>query len=60
MHSCICIVAPHLGTLDAPREGHDVGAKPEDGVGWTYPEKGRTKQVPGWEMLVKRVSFNKH
>ena len=26
-------LASHLGTLDAPREGQDVGAKPEDGVG---------------------------
>ena len=32
--------ASHLGTLDAPREGRDVGAKPEDGVWWTYPEDG--------------------
>ena len=26
-------------------EGHDVGAKPEDGVWWTYPEDGRTPGV---------------
>jgi hypothetical protein len=32
MHSYICIVAPHLGTLDAPSEGCDVGAEAEDGV----------------------------
>ena len=25
-------IASHLGTLDEPREGRDVGAKPEDGV----------------------------
>ena len=25
-------IASHLGTLDAPREGCDVGAKPEDSV----------------------------
>jgi hypothetical protein len=25
-------LASHLGTLDAPHEGRDVGAKPEDGV----------------------------
>ena len=25
-------LASHLGTLDAPREGRDVGAKPEDNV----------------------------
>ena len=24
--------ASHLGTLDAPREGRDVGAEPEGGV----------------------------
>jgi hypothetical protein len=49
-------LASHLGTLDAPREGSDVETKPEDGVWWIYPENGRTKQVPGWEMLAKRVS----
>ena len=26
-------IASHLGTLDAPHEGHDVGVEPEDGVG---------------------------
>jgi hypothetical protein len=46
--------------LDEPREGRDVGAMPEDGVWWTYPEDGKMKQVPGWEMLAKRVSSNKH
>ena len=30
-------LASHLGTLDAPREGRDVGAKPEDGVGGSLP-----------------------
>jgi hypothetical protein len=25
----------HLGTLGEPRDGHDVGAKPEDGVSGT-------------------------
>ena len=25
--------ASHLGTLDAPREGHDDGVEPEDSVG---------------------------
>ena len=28
-------LASHLGTLDEPREGRDVGAEPEDGVWWT-------------------------
>ena len=44
-------LASHLGALDEPREGHDVGAEPEDGVWWTYPEGGRTGQVLGREML---------
>jgi hypothetical protein len=53
-------LASHLGTLDAPREGGVVEAKSEDGVWWTYPEDGRTKQVPGWEMLAKQVSYVNH
>ena len=60
MHSYICIVASHLGTLDAPREGRDVGAEPKDEVWSIHLEDGRTKKVPGWEMLAKRVSSNKH
>ena len=44
-------LASHLGALDEPREGRDVGAEPEDGVWWTYPEGGRTGQVLGREML---------
>ena len=43
-------IASHLGMLDAPREGCDVGAKPKDLVRWIYPEDGRTKQVLGPEM----------
>jgi hypothetical protein len=37
-------LASHLGMLDEPREGRDVGAKPKDGVWWTYPDPsvGRT------------------
>ena len=53
-------LASHLGTLDEPREGRDVGDESEDSVWWTYPEDGRTKQVPRWEMLAKRVTSNKH
>ena len=53
-------LASHLSTLDEPHEGRDVGSEPEDGVWWTYPEDGRTKQVPRQEMLAKRVSSNKH
>jgi hypothetical protein len=60
VHSYKCIVAPHLGPLDEPHEGHDVGAELEDGVWWTYPKGGKVKKVLGWEMLAKRVSFNKH
>ena len=44
-------LASHVGTLDEPREGCDVGAEPEDSVWWTYPEDGRTEQVLGWEIL---------
>ena len=44
-------LSSHLGTLDKPCEGRDVGAKLEDGVWWTQPEDGRTKQVSRWEIL---------
>ena len=40
MHSYICIVAFHLGTIDESCEGRDVGVKPEDGEWWTHPEDG--------------------
>jgi len=53
-------LASHLGTLDEPREKHDVRAEPEDSVWWTYPEGGTTGQMLGREMLTKRVSSNKH
>ena len=43
-------LASHLGALDEPREGRNVGAEPEDGVLWIYPEDGKTKQVLGPEM----------
>ena len=45
--------ASHLGMLDEPREGRDVGAKPKDDVWWTYLEGGRTGQVLGRKMLTK-------
>jgi hypothetical protein len=38
-------LASHLGSLDAPREGWVVEAKPEDGVWWNYPEEGSTQRV---------------
>ena len=41
VHSYICIVAFHLGTIDESREGREVGVKPEDGEWWTHPEDGR-------------------
>ena len=31
VHSYICIVAFHLGTIEEPREWHDDGVEPEDG-----------------------------
>ena len=40
MHSYICIAAFHLGTIDGPREGCDVGAEPEDGERCTRLEDG--------------------
>ena len=43
-------LSSHLGALNEPREGRDVGAELEDGVWWTYPKGGRTKQVLGPEM----------
>jgi hypothetical protein len=38
-------LASHLGTLDTLREGCGVGAKPEDGVWWNYPEDESTRRV---------------
>ena len=37
-----------LGTLDEPRAGWEVGAEPQEGAGWTYPEDGRTPGVHAW------------
>ena len=31
VHSYICIVAFHLGTIEEPREWRDDGVEPEDG-----------------------------
>ena len=50
-------LASHLGTLDAPREGRDVGAELEELVWWIYPEDGRTKQVLGPEMSPRRCKL---
>ena len=30
------MVAFHLGTIDEPREGSDIGTEHEDDVWWTY------------------------
>jgi hypothetical protein len=50
--------ASHLGTLDAPCEGHDVGAEPEDGVWCIYPEDGRTLEcMPRVEMLMVQANY---
>jgi hypothetical protein len=56
---CICIVAYHIGTLDA-RRVDDVGAEPEDDVWLTYPEDGwMDPDVPDRrQVLVKGVSSN--
>jgi hypothetical protein len=38
-------LAFHLGTLAKMRERCGVGAKPEDGVWWNYPEDESTQRV---------------
>jgi len=60
LHSYICNVAFHLGTIDEPREWHDVGAEPEDGEWWTHLEDGwMNSDVHDRRMvLAKRVSSN--
>ena len=40
VHSYICIVALHLGTIDESREGRDVGVEPKDGEWWARLEDG--------------------
>jgi hypothetical protein len=44
MHSYICIVAPHLGTLAETREGPDVELT-RRWCWWTYLGEGRIGQV---------------
>ena len=44
MHSDIRIVASHLGTIDEPREGRDIGTEHEDDVWWTYPEEAKNQE----------------
>ena len=60
VHSYICIVAFHLGTIDESREGRDVGVKPEDGEWWTHPEDGRMDPDvhDRRKMLAEQLFFN--
>ena len=60
LHSYICIVAFHLGTIDVPREECDVGTEPEDGEWWTCLEDGRMDPDvhDRRKMLVEQFSSN--
>ena len=59
MHSYICIVAFHLGTIDEPREGRDVEAEPEDGEWWTRLGDGRMNPyVHDRRKIARRLSSN--
>ena len=62
MHSYICIVAFHLGTIDESREGRNVGVELEDGEWWTHPEDGRTDPEvhDRRKMFVEQVFSNEH
>jgi len=44
VHSYICIIAPHLGTIDEPREGRDIVTEHEDDVWWTYSEEAKNQE----------------
>jgi hypothetical protein len=52
MHSYICIIAPHLGTLAEKREGRDVDPT-RRWSWWIHLEDRRTEQVVDWKMLAK-------
>ena len=59
LHSFMRIVAFHLGAIDEPHGGCDVGAEPEDGEWWTRLEGWMDPDVHDWrKMLAKRVSSN--
>jgi len=60
VHSYICIVAFHLGTIDESREGRDIGVKPEDGEWWTRLEDGRMDSDvhDRMKMLAKQLFSN--
>jgi hypothetical protein len=52
-------LASYFGMLDEPREGRDVGAKPEDDVWWTYPKEVRSLEcMHGVKMFPKVVQAN--
>ena len=54
------MVAFHLGTIDEPHEGCDVGAVPEGGEWWTRLEDGRMDPDVHYrrKMLTEQLSFN--
>ena len=56
MHSYICIVAPHLGTIDAPREGRDVGGEPDGNVWCTYPEDEKNLEYMLEPVILAKLS----
>ena len=58
--SYICIAAFHLGTIDGPREGCDIGAESEDGEWWTHLEDERMDPDvhDRRKMLAEQLSFN--
>ena len=60
MHSYICIVISHLGTIDEPCEGRVVGAEPEDDVWWAYSEDGwmDSDVHDRRKMLAQQISSN--
>jgi len=44
MHSDIRIDTSHLGTIDDPYEGCDIGTEHEDDVWLTYPEEAKNQE----------------
>ena len=54
------IVAFHLGAIDEPHGGCDVGAEPEDGEWWTRLEDGRLDPdvLDRRKMLAEHLFFN--
>ena len=60
VHSYICIVAFHLGTIEEPREWRDDGVEPEDGEWWIRLEDGRLDSdvLDRRKMLTEHLFFN--